>query len=115
MLVPAFPLAAAFAGWCLAGFGMGVTIPTLSLLTLRLSSPAEQGVNSSALQVVDAVTSASILALSGALFIVLGGPGRPLAFLACFAAAAATGALALGLSGRTAVPTHRGDKGPGTP
>ncbi|OIQ74688.1 putative multidrug-efflux transporter [mine drainage metagenome] len=115
MLAPTFPLAAAFAGWCLAGFGMGVTIPTLSLLTLRLSPVGEQGVNSSALQVVDAVTSASILALSGALFVVLGGPARPVAFLTCFAVAAATGLLALGLSGRTTEQTHREDKRLGTP
>ena len=115
MLVPAFPLAAAFLGWCLAGFGMGVTIPTLSLLTLRLSSPAEQGVNSSALQVVDAVTSASMLALSGGLFVVLGGPGRPVAFVTCFAVAAATGMLALALSGRTTERIHRGDKALRTP
>ncbi len=115
MLVPGFPLAAAFAGWCLAGFGMGVTIPTLSLLTLRLSPEGEQGVNSSALQVVDAVTSASILALSGALFVVLGGPARPVAFVTCFAVAAATGVLALGLSGRTTEQIHREDKRLDTP
>ncbi len=115
MLAPAFPLAAAFAGWCFAGFGMGVTIPTLSLLTLRLSPPEQQGVNSSVLQLVDAVTSAAILALSGGLFVVLGGPTRPVAFLTCFAVAAAAGVLALGLSGRTTERIRGEDKRLGTP
>jgi MFS family permease len=101
MVWPPFPLAAAFVGWCFAGFGMGVSIPTLSLVVLRLSAPDEQGANSSALQVVDAVTSAAMLALGGALFTALGGPGRSEAFVTCFAVAASVGLLALALASRT--------------
>lgn len=103
MLWTAFPLAVAFVGWCLAGFGMGVSIPTLTLVTLGMSAPEEQGANSSALQVVDAVTCAAILALTGALFTALGGPDRSAAFWACFAVSAAVGLLALAISSRTVV------------
>ena len=41
--------------WALAGFGMGLGYPTVSILTLRLSPDAEQGANSAALQVCDVI------------------------------------------------------------
>ena len=41
--------------WALAGFGMGLGYPTVSILTLRLSPEAEQGANSAALQVCDVI------------------------------------------------------------
>ncbi|WP_454728376.1 MFS transporter [Cellulosimicrobium protaetiae] len=53
--------------WTLAGLGMGMTHPTLSVLTLELSPVAEQGANSSALQVSDAVAAATALAVTGSL------------------------------------------------
>ncbi len=98
---PAFPLAVGFIGWGFAGFGMGLCIPTVSLLVLRMSPVAEQGANSSSLQVVDGVATASMLALSGALFTALGGPGQPHAFLAGFAVTAVAALLAVATSVRT--------------
>ena len=56
------------AGWCIAGFGIGLSYPMLSVLTLRLSAPAEQGHNASALQLSDALCSSAVLAVAGALF-----------------------------------------------
>jgi MFS family permease len=43
--------------WMLAGAGMGLAMPAVSVLTLGLSPVAEQGVNSAALQVTDVVGS----------------------------------------------------------
>lgn len=98
---PAFPLAVGFVGWGFAGFGMGLCVPTVSLLVLRMSPLSEQGANSSALQVVDGVATASMLALSGALFTALGGPGQPHAFLAGFAVTVVAAVLAAATSVRT--------------
>jgi MFS family permease len=63
----AVPVPVAVAGWIVAGLGMGVTNPTLSVLTLELSPPAQQGANSSALQLSDALFTATVLALGGSL------------------------------------------------
>ena len=43
----------------------------LSVLTLELSAPSEQGTNTSALQISDALFGAVVLALSGVLFAAL--------------------------------------------
>lgn len=56
------------AGWSLAGFGIGLSFPMLSVLTLSLSAPDEQGRNSSALQLSDALCCSAALAIAGALF-----------------------------------------------
>lgn len=64
--------AATFAGWALAGFGIGLGFPMLSVLVLALSRPEEQGRHSSALQLADALATSAALALAGALF-ALGG------------------------------------------
>jgi hypothetical protein len=68
-------------GWASAGLGMGLAYPTLSVLTLELSAPSEQGANSSALQIADALFAAVVLAVSGALFAALVDAG-PIAYLA---------------------------------
>jgi hypothetical protein len=47
----------------------------LSVLTLALSPPAEQGRNASALQLADALGSSVALALAGALFAFAGAGG----------------------------------------
>jgi MFS family permease len=64
---PAVPVLVVVAGWIVAGLGMGVANPTLSVLTLELSPPAQQGANSSALQLSDALFTATVLALGGSL------------------------------------------------
>lgn len=65
---PATPLWFALAGWTLTGFGMGLIYPALSVLTLSLSPPAQQGANTSALQLSEALGVATTLAISGSLF-----------------------------------------------
>ncbi|MGX5730820.1 MFS transporter [Pseudoxanthomonas beigongshangi] len=60
-------LGLALAGWAITGIGMGLTYPSLSVLTLSLSPPQAQGRNSSALQLMDALAIATMLALAGSL------------------------------------------------
>lgn len=59
VLNPAVPTPVAMVGWGLAGLGMGLVYPTLSVLTLELSAPGEQGTNSSALQLCDSLFAVS--------------------------------------------------------
>jgi MFS family permease len=62
-------------GWAVAGFGIGLAYPMLSVLTLQLSPPAEQGRHASALQLSDALCSSAALAVAGALFAAAGAHG----------------------------------------
>jgi len=68
----AVPVAVAYPSWIIAGFGMGLIYPTLSVLTLELSAPGEQGANSSALQVGESVFSVVAVAVTSALFTAVG-------------------------------------------
>ncbi len=68
----AVPVAFAYPAWIITGFGMGLIYPTLSVLTLELSKPGEQGVNSSALQVGESVFSVVSVAVTSALFAAAG-------------------------------------------
>ena len=88
------------AGWALAGFGIGLSFPMLSVLTLSLSEPTEQGHNASALQISDALCSSAALAVAGALFNLAGDRG-PQGYVLVLALAAAL-ALVAALLGRRA-------------
>jgi MFS family permease len=92
VLWPAMPTATVAVGWLLAGLGIGMVSPTLSVLTLALSRPAEQGVNTSALQLSDALVSALGLALAGALQSAFAAHSAPAGFAAVWVV---TGAMAL--------------------
>lgn len=60
-------------GWGLAGGGMGLIYPRLTVLTLAYSEPGNQGFNSSALSISDATASAVAVALAGLGVATLGG------------------------------------------
>ncbi|MDM4722321.1 MFS transporter [Micromonospora sp. WMMA1363] len=94
-LVPAVPVWVAVLGWAGAGLGMGLLYPSLSVLTLELSNPGEQGRNSSSLQLSDSLFAASVLALTGALLAAseVPGPGSYAGALAIAAGSALLGAL----------------------
>lgn len=88
------PVVLSIAGWTLAGLGMGLLYPSLSVLTLSLSPVEQQGRNSSALQLSEAMAVTAALAAAGALFAVLLADAAPRAYLAAFAVSAALAALA---------------------
>ncbi|HEY0689553.1 MAG TPA: hypothetical protein VGD71_10960 [Kribbella sp.] len=73
----AVPVLVGILGWGLAGLGMGTVFPTLSVLILEYSSREEQGANSSALQLSDSLSTATVLAIGGSLS--LRAPDRKLA------------------------------------
>ncbi|WP_438353086.1 MFS transporter [Microbacterium sp. CJ88] len=85
------------AGWTLAGAGMGLMYPRLTVLTLAYSTPQNQGFNSSALSISDAVGAATTIAVMGVVFTALTGTdaGFPAVFV--IATALASAALVPGL------------------
>ncbi|MBT2747297.1 MULTISPECIES: MFS transporter [unclassified Lysobacter] len=94
LIAPQTPLALGIAGWILAGLGMGLFYPTLSVLMLELSPPERQGVNSSALHLGDAIYTATALAIGGSLFAALLSRSHTMAYVCGFAIA-----MTLALSG----------------
>lgn len=60
--------AVAIAGWLFAGAGMGLMYPRLSVMTLALSKPEDQGFNSSAMSISDSLGGALALAVTGLVF-----------------------------------------------
>ena len=81
------------AGWALAGRGMGLMYPRLTVLTLAYSTPQNQGFNSSALSISDSVGAATTIAAMGLVFTALAGTDA--GFPAVFAIAAMLSLLAL--------------------
>jgi MFS family permease len=61
------PVGVGLAGWAVAGIGMGLSSPTLSVLVLDLSGRHNQGRNSSAAQMAGSMSIATAFAVSGAL------------------------------------------------
>lgn len=80
-------------GWALAGGGMGLMYPRLTVLTLAYSTNQNQGFNSSALSIADAVGAATTIAVMGLVFTALIGTGA--GFPAVFVLAGALALLAL--------------------
>ncbi|MET3367555.1 UNVERIFIED_CONTAM: MFS family permease [Jeotgalibacillus campisalis] len=62
------PAAVAIAGWILAGGGMGLMYPRLSVMTLALSAEENQGFNSAAMSISDSLGGALSLAATGLVF-----------------------------------------------
>lgn len=87
------PPAVLIAGWALAGGGMGLMYPRLTVLTLAYSTPKNQGFNSSALSISDSVGAATSIAVMGLAFTAL--TGTDAAFPAVFAIGAILALLAL--------------------
>ncbi|MFD7026151.1 MFS transporter [Promicromonospora sukumoe] len=103
LVLPGVPAGVGMAFWVLSGSGMGLVYPTLSVLTLELAPPHEQGSASSALQVADAIAAAIASSATGALLWTLyDGAGLPAyaVVLGLTGLLAATAAL---LAGRTRV------------
>ncbi|MET1024362.1 MAG: MFS transporter [Pseudoxanthomonas sp.] len=101
VVCPAMPVIVPVLGWAFTGLGMGLLYASLSVLTLSLSAPAEQGRNSAALQLCEAVAVATALAIGGSLFAMLL-PRAPLpGYAAPFAISLLCAAVAAWLAART--------------
>ncbi|MCI2416558.1 MFS transporter [Saccharopolyspora sp. K220] len=94
-VIPAVPLAVCVAGLAAMALGMGLVYPVLSTLTLRLSPPGEQGMNSSALQLSESLFTTTVLAVTGTLFAAWLVFSPATAYLAGFGVAAALALLAV--------------------
>lgn len=104
MLVASFrgvPLWAAAVFWVPAGLGMGLSIASTTLAVMSLSTPAQQGRNSSSLQVGEALGNSIIVGIAGTIFAFLH-PGGNLAltFGAVLTAMAVLGAVGMLVSTR---------------
>jgi len=91
------PVATAFLGEIVLGFGMGIVYPTLSVLVLELSPPGQEGKNSASLGVAESVYTVVAVAITGGLLAALG--ASVAVYVLCFgltALMAATGALVAG-------------------
>jgi MFS family permease len=83
-LSPQVPVLVGVLGWSLTGLGMGTVFPTLSVLVLEYSERDEQGVNSSAAQLSDSLSTATILAIGGSLFAAIESHSAVTAYLVAF-------------------------------
>ncbi|NJP23237.1 MFS transporter [Microbispora sp. SCL1-1] len=81
IVIPATPALVVFGGWIVAGLGIGMIFPTLSVLVLELSAPGEEGRNSSSLSIGESVFSVVAVAVTGAVFAAYG--GRPWVYVTC--------------------------------
>jgi MFS family permease len=100
----AVPAWVAALGWLLGGVGMGLTMSCLSVLLLELSPLADQGRNSAALQMSDALGSIVLIGAGGVIFALLheSQPGM-VTFGAIFAVMTAAGLLAVWVATRVRV------------
>jgi predicted MFS family arabinose efflux permease len=64
----ALPALVAAVGWVVAGLGMGAAMSSVNVVMLGQSLEAEQGFNSAALQVSDALGSIVFIGVAGAIF-----------------------------------------------
>ena len=67
-LVPSVPVVVAGLGWVVGGFGMGMAMASVSVVTLELSPTGDQGVNSAALQVSDGLFSTIAIVVASTIF-----------------------------------------------
>lgn len=97
---PQIPAMVGVTGWLFAGLGMGLAYPMIAVLTLDLSASGEEGANSSALQLSEALMVATVLALGGSLFATLLERSATLAFVATYAVGIAFALVGVMIAGR---------------
>jgi hypothetical protein len=88
--------------WAFAGVGMGLSFPSIAFLLLRQSAPGEVGFHTSAAQMADQLSTATMIGAGGALLALLGTPATAMPVL--LAVLAALGVLGVVLAPRTAAP-----------
>ncbi|MFC4944470.1 MFS transporter [Pseudonocardia sp. GCM10023141] len=85
--------------WVIAGTGMGLGFSSLSYLLLQQSGPGEVGFQSSAAQMSDQLTTATMIGAGGALLALIAPPALALAVL--IVALAGMAGLGVAIAGRT--------------
>ncbi len=102
----ALPPAVAGVGWAIGGLGMGLAMSSTSVVVLALSPVAEQGLNSAALQLSDALGTILFVGVGGALFAGLHNENgsNTAAFLTIYLVMATVAAVGVTFAGRIAVP-----------
>ncbi|PCG86042.1 MFS transporter [Streptomyces sp. WZ.A104] len=102
----AMPAVTVAVGLLVAGFGMGLLLPGVGVLTLEHSPVDEQGRNSASLQLSDSLSSVLLVGLCGALFNAahVSAGQDATAFAAVFGTALAVAAAAVPIARRIAVP-----------
>jgi MFS family permease len=109
-VLPAVPAYVVAPLWLVAGIGMGLGMTTTSVLVLELSPGTEQGRNSAALQVSDALGGVLGIGLAGAVFAALHDPAgddRPV-FAGIWLGLAVVAALGVVVGRRTAARPQAG-------
>ncbi len=99
-LVPAVPVLAIATAWAVGGLGMGLAASTLGVLLLDHSSTAEQGANSAAMQVNDAVAESLVLSAGSVVFATMLTIDATVGYVLVFGLAAGVGVLAVASSSR---------------
>jgi hypothetical protein len=91
VLLPSAPAALAIAAWAVAGAGIGTAYAPLSVTTLDLAAPGEEGRATSSLQLCDVLGQAIGTGVAGAIVAVTSriGPGPGVALALLFAIAVA--------------------------
>lgn len=98
------PVVLAVAGWVVAGAGMGLISPTLSVLTLALSPPDRQGDTGAALRLSAALSTTAALAAGGLVFAQLLPVSPQAAYLGSLGFPAALAVLGAVIAGRATEP-----------
>jgi MFS family permease len=70
VLLPHVPAWGAGVAWTVGGVGMGMGMASVAVLMLQLSAPQDQGANSAAIQVADALFSAVFIGSAGVIYAV---------------------------------------------
>jgi MFS family permease len=91
--------------WVLAGFGMGISTASISVLMLGLSPADERGANGAALQICDVLASATLVGLGGVLLTAVASHGGslPVGLTLIDLVMAAVAAVGVALAGRLRV------------
>ena len=82
-------------GWSISGLGVGLSLPMLGVLTLKLAPRDQQGTYSSALQLSAALCTSAALAAGGVVFSLLHGRAPLLAYASVFTLATGLATLSL--------------------
>jgi MFS family permease len=108
VLQPAVPAAAGLAAWTVAGLGMGLAYPTISLLMLREAPPGREGWASASLNLADVLGAAIGIGVGGAAVTASTGHSLDAGVTVAFGIAAAAAITALAFTRRLPVgPTGR--------